>query len=341
MAQSSRVIFGCSGLELTPSERQLFTQVKPWGFILFARNIASPTQVKKLVDDLKNSVEREDAVILIDQEGGRVSRLPESHWRIPPSPTYFADMYLRKPELALQAMRLNYRLIGHDLKSLGINVNCAPMVDIPQRDASAIVTERAYGVSSDAVIALAQSVIDGLKDTGVAPVVKHAPGHGRATSDSHHFLPTVTASQEALVNADFKPFKALCQESMFMSAHIVFAQIDKRNPATQSADVIQNIIREHIGFDGLLMTDDINMKALQGDVTERVSSALSAGCDVALHCNGNLAEMTQIGNIISPLEGDSLRRAEKAEKQAFAKPSTIDFQQTELELDNLYQLLKR
>lgn len=335
MTQSTRIIFGCSGLELTPSEKHLFKQIKPWGFILFARNLDSPEQVKKLVNSLKQTIEREDAVILIDQEGGRVSRLPESHWRVPPSPTHFADLYRHSPKAALQAMQLNHQLIGHDLKSLGINVNCAPMVDIPQANASNIVTERAYGDNSDAVIALAHAVIKGLKSAGVAPVVKHAPGHGRATSDSHHFLPTVSASQEALMLTDFKPFKALNQSPMFMSAHIVFDRIDPLHPATQSADVIQSIVREHIGFDGLLMTDDINMKALKGDVAHRASHALAAGCDIALHCNGNLNEMSQISETILPLEGEPLRRAKNAEIQAFAKPMAFDIQEIKQTLETL------
>lgn len=335
MSQSSRVIFGCSGLELTPSEKHLFSEIKPWGFILFARNLESPKQVKKLVEDLKQSIEKNDAVILIDQEGGRVSRLPEKHWRVPPSPTQFAKVFKYNPEYALLAMRLNYQLIGHDLKSLGINVNCAPMVDIPQANASTIVTERAYGDNSDKVIALAQSVISGLKDTGVAPVVKHAPGHGRAICDSHHFLPTVSASKDELIHSDFKPFKALSKESMFMSAHIVFDQIDAQNPATQSAKVIQTIIREHMAFDGLLMTDDINMKALSGEVTERSKKALAAGCDMILHCNGNFDEMAQIGEVIQPLDGNALQRATKAEQQAFAQPLAFDINETKQTLDNL------
>ena len=333
--RSSRVIFGCSGLELTASEKHLFSEIKPWGFILFARNLESPRQTKALVDSLKQAIGREDAVILIDQEGGRVSRLPETFWRVPPSPTCFAQLYQRDPQAALRAMQLNYSLIGHDLKSLGINVNCAPMVDIPQPNASTIVTERAYGDTSEAVIALAKAVISGLKEARVAPVVKHAPGHGRATSDSHHFLPTVNAAQETLMHSDFEPFKALSNESMFMSAHIVFDQIDAKNPATQSPTIIQTVIREHIGFDGLLMTDDINMKALSGHVTERALSALSAGCDIALHCNGDFNEMVQLSEIIPALSGKSLKRALEAEKLAFAPALSFDIKQTQDELDTL------
>ena len=310
---------------LTPSEKHLFNEIKPWGFILFARNLASPQQVGKLVDDLKSTLGRDDAVILIDQEGGRVSRLPQAHWPIPPSPTRFAQLYRQDTDAAIQAMKLNYQLIGHDLKTLGINVNCAPMVDIPQPEASPIVTERAYGKDSQAVIVLAKAVIEGLKEAGVAPVVKHAPGHGRATCDSHHFLPTVSATKDALEQSDFKPFRALRHETMFMSAHIVFDQIDAQHPATQSPDVIDTIIRQHIGFDGLLMTDDINMEALSGDVTTRAIDALNAGCDVILHCNGNIDEMTQLGKVIPPLQGESLKRAIKAEERAFchAKPMDI------------------
>ena len=332
---SSRVIFGCHGLELTPAEIQLFKQVKPWGFILFSRNIESPTQLSQLVASMKNTVERNDVPILIDQEGGRVSRLPETFWRLPPSPTLFAKMYLQEPKNALRAMYLNYRLIGHDLKTLGINVNCAPMVDVAKPNASPIVTERAYGDNAESVIALAHQVVEGLKHAGVAPVVKHVPGHGRATSDSHHVLPRVSATAEELRASDFQPFQAFNQESMFMSAHIVYEDIDANAAATLSPKVINEVIRGDMGFQGLLMSDDVNMKALSGSIQDRVTGALEAGCDIALHCNGEFEEMQEIAEIIPRLEGIHQQRAEHAEAAAFASAKSFDKQQALNELESL------
>jgi len=326
---ANQLIVSCSTTRLTPQEKTLFAQLKPWGLILFARNIESPEQVKALIDDVKNILQREDLPVLIDQEGGRVSRLPTSHWRIPPSPQVFAALYQKNPKAALRACYINNVLIGHELKSLGINVNCAPMLDIPQQDAAGIIHERAYGSDKEQVIALCEQVIRGLQAAGVEPVIKHMPGHGRGRCDSHFELPRVEASLAELDDIDFAPFKAFNHCAMAMSAHIIFEQIDSKLPASISATVMQKIMREKLGFDGLIMTDDINMQALNGTVAQRAQAALDAGADIVLHCSGKLSEMQTLLPIASPLSGESLQRAQLAQQGACAP-------MPDLELDPLY-----
>lgn len=326
------VIVGCSAWRLTSQEKVLFKELQPWGVILFARNIESPEQVKSLIEDCKTAMGRNNLMVLIDQEGGRVSRLPETHWRVPPSPTVFAKMYETNPEIAKRACMLNALLTGIELKALGINVNCAPMLDIPQANASTIITERALGKNPQQVIELGKQISQGLKQAGVAPVIKHMPGHGRAISDSHLELPVVDASLNELNTWDFLPFSALAEETMAMTAHIVFPQIDKDLPATISPTIVNKVMREIIGFTGLIMTDDINMHALSGTIASRTEQAISAGCDIVLHCSGNLDEMQSLLDVTSPLSGLALTRAIAAEKIAFAQ--TTDAQNNIQEITN-------
>ncbi|PHZ84679.1 beta-N-acetylhexosaminidase [Paremcibacter congregatus] len=332
---TSNVIFGCSGLRLTRAEINLFTAVKPWGLILFSRNLQSPDQVTSLVGDFKEAIGRDEVMVLIDQEGGRVSRLPREFWRIPPSPTLFAEIYKNAPRDAETAIYLNYRLIAHDLKTLGINVNCAPMLDIPLAGSAPVVTDRALGTTPEGVSQLAVQAIAGMKAGGVAPVIKHGPGHGRATVDSHHDVPRVAASLESLAAFDFIPFKNLHKEAMLMTAHIIYDAIDSTLPGTISPIIINNIIRSELDFGGLIMTDDINMHALSGPIEQRGKQAIAAGCDVILHCSGILEEMTRLAEVVQDLEGASLKRAKKAEFEAFAEAGEIDPVQIQAELDRI------
>jgi beta-N-acetylhexosaminidase len=331
----NNLIISPSTLRLTQQEKQLFAQLNPWGIILFARNIESPEQVHALLNDIKNTLQRESLVVLIDQEGGRVSRLPKTHWRIPPSPQVFASLFMQSPQRAKRACYINNALIGHELKSLGINVNCAPMLDIPQKDAADIIHERAYGATVQQVIALGEQVIEGLHAASVEPVIKHMPGHGRGRCDSHFELPTVEADIDTLSQIDFAPFRAFNKCSMAMSAHIVYEQIDAQLPASISSTVINDIIRENIGFDGLIMTDDINMQALSGTVAQRATAAIHAGADVVLHCSGKLDEMQMLQDVATPLKGKSLQRASSAQQRACAAMPDIDVNALYHELNQL------
>jgi beta-N-acetylhexosaminidase len=333
----TNVIVGCSSTKLSDAERSLFAELQPWGIILFARNLDNPAQTTALIDDCKTVMKRENLMVFIDQEGGRVSRLPKSHWRIPPSPTVFANMYEQNVETAKRACLLNATLTGLELKALGINANCAPMLDIPQENANSIITERALGNSPQKVIELARQISNGLKRANVAPVIKHMPGHGRALSDSHLELPEVHASLSELNNWDFAPFRAMSQESMAMTAHIVFHQIDRTFPATTSAAVVKKIMRELIGFNGLIMTDDLNMNALSGSVASRAEQAFSAGCDIALHCSGKFEEMESLLSVASELSGESLQRSQAGEAIAFKKIPDIKADEIRLELEALME----
>jgi len=314
------VIFGCGGLELSPPERDFFQTVRPAGFILFARNCDNPDQVKKLVRDLRLCLSRDGkpdmaVPVLIDQEGGRVQRLRPPHWRDAPAAARFLELADHDRDLALEACRLNARLIANDLLQLGITVNCAPVVDVPTAGADAIISDRAWGRTADEAVLFGRSVSDGLLSGGVLPILKHIPGHGRATVDSHHHLPRVTATMDELEHVDFKPFKALSVMPWAMTAHIVYRTLDDISPATCSKTVIQDIIRGDIGFDGVLISDDLSMKALCGDFSERARSALNAGCDLVLHCNGDMAEMESVASGVDGLSGAAKSRLLRAEQQ--------------------------
>ena len=327
----SRAIYGCSGTVLSEQERDFFRQTRPWGFILFARNISEPAQVKVLVEQLRDTVDDGQTPILIDQEGGRVARLKPPHWRQRPPAAPFGLLYAQNPEAAREATYLNARLIAHDLSSLGINVDCLPVLDVPVPGAHDIIGDRAFAYDPATIIALGRAQIEGLMDGGVLPVMKHIPGHGRAESDSHLALPRVSAEMELLSASDFVTFRSLDQCPIAMTAHVVYESIDPQRPATTSPKVIRDVIRGEIGFDGLLMSDDLSMKALDGPLSVRARQAQFAGCDLVLHCNGDMEEMRDVASEVKILEGQSLKRSEQALGHLSA-PGPLDPQAAEARL---------
>lgn len=328
------VIFGCAGLALTDEERRFFARVNPLGFILFARNVDTPDQVRHLVQSLRDCVGRSDAPVLIDQEGGRVQRLRPPHWRAAPPGAAFAALARRDSDAAMRALRLNYRLIGADLAELGIDVDCAPVLDVPVIGAHDVIGDRALGERPDQVADLGRAACDGLLDQGVLPVIKHIPGHGRAVVDSHLSLPVVESSRAELEAQDFAPFAALRDQPWAMTAHVVYSAIDATAPATTSAKVIGEVIRGLIGFEGLLISDDLSMKALGGGFAERTRASLDAGCDVVLHCNGDMAEMAAIAPQASPLTEIARERLAKGQAMKRHVPPP-DRPQALAELDRL------
>lgn len=317
----SAAILGCSGPELTAEEAAFFRDVRPWGFILFARNIETPGQVRRLTAALRDTVGRADAPILIDQEGGRVQRLGPPHWRAyPPGRAYGALPHDRRREIT----RLGARLIAHDLADLGINVDCVPVLDVPDPDGHEIIGDRAYGETPDDVALLGRAACEGLIAGGVLPIVKHIPGHGRARADSHLELPVVEASFAELDARDFAPFRALSDMPMAMTAHVIYAAVDTEQSATTSPAVFERVIRGTIGFDGLVMSDDLSMKALSGPLKERAARSLAAGCDVVLHCNGDMAEMRQVIDGTGELSGRAAERATAALARIPGAPEPFD-----------------
>lgn len=321
-------ILGPEGFEITDWERGFFRDVQPLGFIFFARNVDNPDQLRKLTSQLRDAVGH-DAPILIDQEGGRVQRMRSPHWReyLPP-----LDQMDRARD-PLRAQWIRYRLIANDLHSVGIDANCAPVADIAEEATHPFLFNRLYGRDGKSVIAAARVCADAHLAGGVLPVLKHIPGHGRATTDSHLQLPQVDAPREALAAHDFAPFKALNDLPLGMTAHIVFSDIDPDHSATTSAKMIE-VIRKDIGFDGILMTDDLSMEALSGTLTERTTASIAAGCDVILHCNGDRAEMTEIAQAAGDLSPAAQIRAKRA--LAMRKtPENIDIPQLEAELEAL------
>jgi beta-N-acetylhexosaminidase len=305
-------ITGVSGAELTADEREFISAERPWGFILFKRNIETPAQVTALVAELRDVVGATDAPVLIDQEGGRVQRLGPPHWAAYPPGAVFGALYDIDSALGLTAARLSARLIAADLADLGITVDCLPLADVPVAGADAVIGNRAYGTEPDKVAAIARAVTDGLEQGGVLPVLKHIPGHGRATADTHFRLPTVDAPRHELDRTDFAAFKPLSDLPMAMTAHVVFSAIDPAHPATTSATMIAQVIRHEIGFQGLLMSDDVSMNALSGNIAERTRAIFAAGCDMALHCNGNIEEMREVAGQTPELAGRALERANAA-----------------------------
>lgn len=308
-------IFGCLGPVLSPGEASFFREADPFGFILFARNVETPDQLRRLTGDLRAAVGRE-APVLVDQEGGRVQRLRAPHWRewAPP-----LDTVLAAGPRAAEVMRLRMRLIAQELRAVGIDANCAPLGDIAGPDTHPFLRNRCYGTTAEGVATIARAVAQGLMQGGVLPVMKHLPGHGRATTDAHHALPTVTVARDVLKAQDFAPFAALADLPMAMTGHLVFTAHDADHPATQSPEMIR-VIREEIGFRGLLMTDDLNMQALSGTLGERAATAIRAGCDVALHCNGVMAEMEAVAAAAGPFTAAARARA----AAALARRPTLD-----------------
>jgi beta-N-acetylhexosaminidase len=302
-------ITGVSGLELSAAEREFIRSERPWGFILFKRNIEAPEQVTRLIQELRDAIANPDAPVLIDQEGGRVQRLSPPHWPAYPPGAVFGVLYDIDPALGLNAARLSARLIAADLTDLGVTVDCLPLADLPVPGADAVIGNRAYGTEPAKVAAIARAVTQGLEQGGILPVLKHIPGHGRATADTHFRLPVVDTSKTELERTDFAAFQPLAGLPMAMTAHVVFSALDPAQPATTSATIIEQVIRGVIGFQGLLMSDDVSMNALAGSVAERTRAIFTAGCDMVLHCNGKLDEMREVAAETPELSGKALERA--------------------------------
>jgi beta-N-acetylhexosaminidase len=327
-------ITGVSGPELTAAEREFIGSERPWGFILFKRNIEAPAQVTLLVRELREAVGNPEAPVLIDQEGGRVQRLGPPHWPVYPPGAVFGELYDIDPALGLTAARLSARLMAADLMELGITVDCLPLADVPVAGADAVIGNRAYGTGPGKVAAIARAVTEGLEQGGILPVLKHIPGHGRATADTHFRLPEVDTSKTELERTDFAAFQPLADLPMAMTAHVVFSALDPAQPATTSATIIQRVIRGVIGFQGLLMSDDVSMNALAGSIAERTRAILAAGCDMVLHCNGKLDEMRAVAAETPELSGLALERARRA-LAARAAPQAFDRLAARAELEAL------
>ncbi|WP_420471562.1 beta-N-acetylhexosaminidase [Brevundimonas sp. FT23042] len=323
---TSAAIYGCAGHRLTEEERAFFSDARPWGFILFRRNVDSPDQLRALTDELRDCIGGDaNTPILIDQEGGRVQRMGPPHWpKYPPG-----DAFLKAtddPSAARELARLGGRLMAHELKAVGINVDCAPVLDVPVPGAHDIIGDRAYARDPETVALLGRAVAEGLLAGGVLPVIKHMPGHGRAFADTHKELPTVHADLDTLDGWDFAPFKALSDMPIGMTAHIVFTAIDRKHPATQSKKAIR-MIRERLSFNGLLLSDDLVMNALTGTLKERAETSLKAGCDLVIHWNGVLEEMRQVAEGTGKLKGGAKRRAEAALARIVHTPEPLDYRE--------------
>lgn len=327
------VIFGLKGTSLTKEEVVFFKKHNPLGFILFKRNCDSPKQIKKLCADLRKLLKRKYVPILIDQEGGRVARLRPPHFRSSPPCGIFADVAKKNVKAAEEAVYINTRIIAAELASLGINVDCAPVLDLRIKGAHDIIGDRAFGSEPNQVAKLAEKMCEGLIDGGVMPIIKHIPGHGRAKADSHEELPVVSENIAKLKKTDFLAFKKLNKAPWAMTAHIKYTKIDSAEPATLSKKVIA-YIRKEIGFKGVLLTDDLSMKALSRSFKERTIKSLEAGCDVVLHCNGEIKEMKEIAENCKTLSKDSVKRLERA-KKLLKKPSKVDVKKLEKKLAKL------
>jgi beta-N-acetylhexosaminidase len=304
-------ILGLAGPTLTADERAFFRDVEPAGYILFRRNCVDPAQMRALTDELRGIAGRDDLAILIDQEGGRVQRMAPPVWPALPAAGAFADLYARDPAGGVEAARINATLIAAMLREAGVTVDCLPLLDVPREDADAIIGDRALGRDAAQVATLGRAVLGGLAAGGVAGVVKHMPGHGRATADSHLALPVVEASGDEL-EEDIAPFSALADAGMGMTAHIVYRAWDAERCASLSPTVIARVIRGRIGFGGLLMSDDIGMKALDGDYGARAAGTIAAGCDVVLHCSGDMAEMRAVAGALGTIGDEARRRLDRA-----------------------------
>jgi beta-N-acetylhexosaminidase len=327
-------ITGVSGPELSADEREFIRSERPWGFILFKRNIETPGQVITLIAELRKEIGEPDAPVLIDQEGGRVQRLSPPHWPAYPAGAVFGVLYDIDPALGLSAARLSARLIAADLIDLGVTVDCLPLADVPVAGADAVIGNRAYGTEPGKVAAIARAVTEGLEQGGILAVLKHIPGHGRATADTHIRLPVVDTPRAELERTDFAAFQPLADLPMAMTAHVVFSALDPAHPATTSATIIEQVIRGVIGFQGLLMSDDVSMNALAGSIAERTRAIFAGGCDMVLHCNGNLDEMREVAAETPELSGKALERARWALASRSA-PQAFDRLAARAELDAL------
>ncbi len=315
-------ILGCAGHSILPEERSFFARFNPLGFILFARNVDTPEQVCALVSELRSAVGRADAPVLIDQEGGRVQRLRPPHWRQAPAAARFGALASADRAAGIEATRLNAQLIGGELAALGIDTVCAPVLDLSFPGAHEVIGDRAYSGDPDLVAALGRAACEGFAAAGVAPIFKHIPGHGRSMVDSHLSLPVVEASRAELEAGDFRPFRALANTDLAgtrpwaMTAHVVYRAIDPDAPATTSRRVIGEVIRGYIGFEGVLIGDDLSMQALHGTIAERARATIAAGCDLALHCNGRMEEMTGLAEAVPAMPAKTLARLSRARNRA-------------------------
>lgn len=335
-------IFGLSGLTLSADERAFFRDADPAGYILFGRNVGSRDQMRALTDELRALHGRDRTFICIDQEGGRVARMKPPHWRAYPPGEVFDRLWDTAPASAIEAARANAHALGLDLAEVGISVDCLPLLDVRDPTGHDVIGDRAYGAEPLRVAALGRATLDGLARAGVAGVVKHMPGHGRAGSDSHKALPTVTATTEEL-ERDLAPFRTLNEAPIAMTAHVRFTAWDADNPATLSPYVIGDVIRRQIGFDGLLLTDDLDMEALSGTVPERAARAIAAGCDIALNCWAKMGDMVGIANALPAMSAKTVERLERAlsATASFAEPVDLAAQAELLAVrDRLLDLAK-
>ncbi len=328
--QNKAFIAGITGPTLNQEEIAFFKEQRPWGFILFARNIESPAQVRALTFALAECVGRENVPVLIDQEGGRVQRFQPPMWPDYPAARVFGDLYQRDQQMGSRAAWLVARLIAQDLYAMGVNVNCLPVLDVPVPGAHDVIGHRAYCLDPEIVGILGGLAAAGSMAGGVAPVAKHMPGHGRSTCDTHFELPKVEATLDELKKTDFAPFKSLATITMAMTAHVIYSAVDKDHPATSSSKVVYEIIRKYIGFDGLLISDDVSMNALPGDYRSRTRSIFAAGCDLVLHCNGDMAEMAVVAENTPVLSGKALQRADLA-NQSIGQVEAEDMGELRLE----------
>ncbi len=328
-------IFTCAGQQLTDDERAFFKDANPFGFILFADNIDTPDQIRALTASLRETVGRDDAPILIDQEGGRVARLTSPQWRSAPPAKVFGDLALVDMKAARRAAEINARLIAAELYDLGIDVDCAPVLDLSIPDAHDVIGDRSFGSDPDLVIAIARAFADGLMAGGVLPMIKHVPGHGRAMADSHKELPAVNLPRAELEKTDFLPFKGLSDMPLAMTAHILFPQIDPERPATVSPLIIDQIVRGYIGFEGLIVSDDVTMAALSGTDRERADQTRKAGCDIVLHCYADLPQMQEIASGSGELSQLSASRFENARKRIADDPQSLNTTALSSELNEL------
>jgi beta-N-acetylhexosaminidase len=326
-------ITGCAGKTLTQDEIAFLREAEPWGLILFRRNVESPEQVRGLTASFRDAVGRAEAPVLVDQEGGRVQRLAAPHWRAYPSAARLGAMAANDPLTRREIVRLTGRLLAEDLRAVGITVDCMPVLDVPVPGSHGVIGDRAYAQTPEGVAVLARAAAEGLLAGGVMPVVKHVPGHGRARADSHEALPVVDESAADLEAHDFLPFTVLSDMPAAMTAHVVFTALDPSSPATTSRKVIRSVVRGRIGFQGLLMSDDLSMKALTGSLGERAAAALRAGCDLALHCSGIFSEMQEVAASVPVLSGVSRRRAEAALARIRHAPEPLDAEEAHSRLD--------
>ena len=331
-------IYGLAGFELNADEAAFFRDARPAGYILFRRNCDSRAQLKRLTDSLRDLEGHDEVPILIDQEGGRVARMRPPEWPAFPSGEAFDRLYQLAPSSAIEAARVNSRALGLMLHECGINVDCLPMLDVRQPGATDIVGDRALGSEPMQVAALGRAILDGLASAGVLGVIKHIPGHGRALVDSHYALPIVEAGEEELA-IDLEPFERLRDAAMGMTSHLLYTQWDAERPASQSPIVIHDIIRQRIGFDGFLMSDDIGMEALGGDHGSRAAACVAAGCDVALHCDGKMENMLLVAAAVPPLSAESEARLSRATAMRFTPDDEMDFAEAVAKRDALLALV--